>query len=878
MKPALASDFVLARYRITDLLGAGGMGEVYKAWDSSLERSVALKVLPPQLVQNSDRVRRFVQEAKAASSLNHPHIITIHDAGTESGVHFIAMELIEGETLRTKISGGASLRDLIGWLAQAADGLAKAHAAGIVHRDLKPDNIMITRDGYAKVLDFGLAKLIEPSSPPTAAHEVTQVRDDAETREGFVVGTIGYMSPEQVQGQPVDHRADIFSFGSILYEAATRRRAFAADSDVDLMHKIVHDQPEPVDRINPSTPAELRRVIRRCLAKDPDQRIQSMKDLAIELHEIHDEFESLTTHSDSHSMPTVIVPVAALRRRSWRVMAIAVAALIVIVIGIAIWQVPHGPQFTLDKLQIRKLTTNGNVRKAAISPDGKYLAYDVNSEGKFSIRLRQVATGSDLQTTLPDEQSIEGISFTPDSNYLYFSARETAMSEYSILQSIPTLGGNPRKLVFDVDTDVTFSPDGSRIAFVRGAPDRGEMHLVVAGADGSNPRVLYASRGGERLDTFAPSWSPDGKRIAATTGFASDIKSIVIVDAATGAVSKLGEPWSDLTSVVWLPDGSGVIASATPKGGANGQVWFVGYPEGKRSRIFSDLNDYSDLTMTADGRSLAAVQLTAQSSIHVTGPNGDRLLSGPEASRISGFAAAGDRIVYSLFRPGASQLWVVDANGTRTQLTGMTPADWPSSSRDGRTVLFSGRVDGVPHVFAIDIDGNNLRQVTRGDGELYPDIAPDGTWFVYTTKKDGRIMRQSIGGGTPQLVEANNVYYAKIAPDGKSVALAAWRRDANGKAEINLTDVPVGGGTSRGSIPWLAERNWEWTPSGEIAWVSPTDRRSLWSTSFAGGPPRKLLELPSSAIATFAFSADAKTIYTAHTDASQDAVLLTDFR
>jgi len=879
VKRSLAQDHVISRYRLGELLGAGGMGEVYRAWDSALERPIALKILPPQLVQNADRVRRFVQEAKAASSLNHPHIVTIHDVGEESGVHFIAMELIDGETLRTKISSGAPLRDLLRWLAQAADGLAKAHAAGIVHRDLKPENIMITRDGYAKVLDFGLAKLIEPSSPTTAAREVTQVRHDDATREGFVVGTIGYMSPEQVQGQRVDHRSDIFSFGAMLYEAATRRRAFAADSDVDLMHKIVHDNPEPIDRLNPNTPAELRRIVRRCLAKDPDQRIQSMKDLAIDLHEIHDQFETLTTNSDSHSMPTVIVP-AMTRRRSWRTVAL-IAAVVIIAAGLVAWRIRShaaAPQFTLDKLQIRKLTTSGNVRLAAISPDGKYLAYEVNDDGRFSLRLRQVATGSDLQTVVPHEEDFQGVSFSPDSNYLYFAARETPMSEYSILHSMPILGGPARKLLFDVDSAVTFSPDGKRIAFIRGAPEKEQSNLFVAGADGTNAKILFVGRDDTRFGFTAPAWSPDGKSIAAVTGYAST-PHIVIVDVASAKATTLGDAWADLSSLAWMADGSGLFVTAAPQGsGASSQVWFVGYPDGRRSRIFSDLSYYDDVTATADGKTLAAVQVNVSSSLFASAPNGEnaKRIAGPE-SKISAIAVSGDRIVYTVYRPGATQLWSVDTNGTRTQLTTMAPVEWPSATRDGRTILFEATNGGVPHIYAIDADGGNLRQLTRGKSEGLPSVSPDGTWFAYATG-DGKIMRQSMSGGAATIVADQTLPLSRVSPDGTSVVVMAWRREANGKTSIELKDVPVNGGASRGSIPWLAERDWDWTPSGDIAYVNWSARRTLWSVSFKGGDPRKLMELPSSSLYAFAFSPDGKQIYTSHTDQMQDAVWLTDFR
>src|SRR5262245_34304410 len=302
----------IARYRVVGPLATGGLGEVYLASDETLHRPVALKVLPARLVRSEERVRRFITEAKSASSLNHPNIVTIYeigrdrvrasqpgaDAESDAGpvsdpVHFISMELVEGETLGRKIhEENTDLRTLLGWLAQAADGIAKAHAAGIIHRDLKPGNIMVSNDGYAKVLDFGLAKLTERQAdvPQDATSAPTEA---PATGEGTVLGTSGYMSPEQVQGKPVDARSDIFSMGCVLYEAATRRRPFAAETDIEVMHRILRDRPTPVEEIAPQVPAEVRRIIRRCLAKSPDQRFQSMKDLAIERREVHDEYDAL---------------------------------------------------------------------------------------------------------------------------------------------------------------------------------------------------------------------------------------------------------------------------------------------------------------------------------------------------------------------------------------------------------------------------------------------------------------------------------------------------------------------------------------------------------------------------------------------------------
>jgi serine/threonine protein kinase/tetratricopeptide (TPR) repeat protein len=286
----------LGRYEIRSKIGEGGMGEVYLAEDTRLHRNVALKILPTDLAANRDRMRRFEQEATAAAALNHPNIATIHEIGESAGVHFIAMEFIDGQTLRETIHREQTeLRKLLRYLQQVAEGLAKAHQAGIVHRDLKPDNVMITRDGYAKILDFGLAKLTEQTKPPvieSAPQEApTAVMRQPRSTPGVVMGTVGYMSPEQAQGRAVDHRSDIFSFGCLLYEAATGQRAFESESTIDTLHKIVHVPVPLVKDANPAAPADLTRIVRRCLAKDPDDRYQSIREAAIELRELRRELE-----------------------------------------------------------------------------------------------------------------------------------------------------------------------------------------------------------------------------------------------------------------------------------------------------------------------------------------------------------------------------------------------------------------------------------------------------------------------------------------------------------------------------------------------------------------------------------------------------------
>src|SRR5438034_100208 len=295
MPEILTANSTISHYRIVSKIGAGGMGEVYLAQDTKLDRKVALKILPADLAANQDRMRRFTQEAKAAAALNHPNIATIHEIGESDGVNFIAMEFIDGATLREKIhQEQTDLRKLLRYLQHVAEGLAKAHAAGIVHRDLKPDNIMITRDGHAKILDFGLAKLVEsPTSSERSADSVATALMQQHSTPGTILGTVGYMSPEQAQGKTkeIDQRSDIFSFGCILFEAATGKKPFEGESVIKSLHMVIYEPAPPLADFNPSAPSELQRIVRRCLAKDPDERYQSIKEVAIELKQLRHELE-----------------------------------------------------------------------------------------------------------------------------------------------------------------------------------------------------------------------------------------------------------------------------------------------------------------------------------------------------------------------------------------------------------------------------------------------------------------------------------------------------------------------------------------------------------------------------------------------------------
>jgi eukaryotic-like serine/threonine-protein kinase len=385
----------LGPYEILALIGAGGMGEVYRARDTRLDREVAIKVLPSELAADRERLKRFEKEARSASSLNHPSIVTIYDIGQADSGSYIAMELVDGKTLREVLSAGAlPVRRLLSIGAQIADGLAKAHACGIVHRDLKPENVMTSADGFAKILDFGLAKLTQPE-PESLAH-TKAATVSLGTEPGVVMGTVGYMSPEQAVGQAQDFRSDQFSFGAVLYEMATGKRAFNGRTNPETLAAIIREEPEPIGTLNPKVPPPLRWIVERCLAKDSKERYASTEDLARDLASVRDHLSEVASSAES---PVVLATPP--RRRAWIPSLIVVA--VVVALGITAWSLRRSGFFwrnPLAEAQFTRLTDwEGSELDAAISGDGKFVAFLSDRDGPFDAWVGQIGSGEFLNLT-----------------------------------------------------------------------------------------------------------------------------------------------------------------------------------------------------------------------------------------------------------------------------------------------------------------------------------------------------------------------------------------------------------------------------------------------------------------------------------------------
>ena len=878
------SGTTIGRYRVGALLGQGGMGEVYRADDTDLARGIALKVLPQALVGDPDRLARFVQEARTASALNHPHLISIYEigearpSGLSQPVHYIAMELVVGETLRQLIdSNRIDLRKLADYFSQAADALAAAHAAGIVHRDLKPENVMVADAGYAKVLDFGVAKL-RPASPFTGSDEHATVT--AGTAPGVILGTVGYMSPEQARGDTVDHRTDIFSFGCMLYETAAGARPFGGGSTVDILHRIIHEEPPPL----PATarfPAELQRIIRKCLAKDPGERYQSMKEVALDLRALRRELDTSAT--------TPILAAGAAPRKSVRLAAAEAVLVLAAILGVLWFATRSQPEPVAAPLDIVRITRTGTVIDAAISPDGNYLAYVESSAGKQSLWLRQVAGTRPILLDSPTG-GFWGATFSKDGASIYYSVKNSANTT-GTLYSIPVLGGMPAPLLQRIDSTVTFSPDGGQLAYLRIEAD-GASSLMIAGANGRDPRVLATRRPPEFFAPgffVAPSWSPDGKRIAAAVrNTATRDAGIFTFDVADGSAHPLPARYAEASFTQWRPDGRGLFVIGRMLGvlgtGNGGQIWLQPYPSGELRRITSDMIEYRNASLTRDGRTMVAVGFEASTGLSIVSleTGEERVLPAERSDGGPGVAWDGQQIFYVKALPRELQIWTMKTDGSdpRELIRDVRPA--LAVSPDGRTLVYSAERDGRVQLLRADVNGRDVRPLAPVPDATWLTFSPDGRWVLFTSSKDGEpaTYKVPVEGGEPALV-ARDFQRAVVSFDGGLVA-GVHRSTGQDQDQIALAVLSLADGRVVHRLPGYAPATgsggFAWAPDDASLFFTSVERMNIWKWTFAGGEPRKVTNFSERAIIRLALSPDGKSALVSRGNAVRDAFLFTNLR
>jgi Tol biopolymer transport system component len=696
----------LGPYEIVAPLGAGGMGEVYRARDSRLGREVALKVLPQELSEDSDRLARFEQEARSASALNHPNIVTVHDIGRSDSTSFIAMELVDGRTLRELAAAGPiPARRVLGIATQIAEGLAKAHGAGIVHRDLKPENVMVTKDGFVKILDFGLAKLVEPESGQVS---VMPTLAKQETHPGVVMGTVAYMSPEQASGEPVDFRSDQFSFGSILYEIASGQKPFQRKTTAETMSAIIRDEPEPIGKVRPEVPAPLRWIVERCLAKDPEERYASTRDLARELASVRDHASEIS------STPEEAVSLGPRPLRRLRRSTVAMAGLFLLLFGVvggwlvASKRVPKAAAPTFRRLTFR----SGSLQNARFTPDGETIVYGATWAGEAP---RLYAARPESPESRPFEFSADILAVSKTGEMAVLLEQNPLVG---ILARVPFAGGVPRRAVEDVPyASADWSPDGRELAVIRFIGGRSRLEFPIG-------KTLY-----EAETLLSPRFSPRGDMIAFFERRRSGTMGIIPVSG--GPVRTIVEGF-DLPggAPCWTADGK--------------EIWFTGASEaGKPSALHA---------ASLDGTVRLVAQMPGELELDDISRDGRVLLAHHTLINSMRALASGDTAERDL-----------------TWLDFSVPAD---ISPDGRTIVFSESGEGggkTSAVYLRNIDGSPA--VRLGDGEALA-LSPDGKLVLVRSPDAGdRIVILPTGTGEPKTIPLPGFEAIDVAawlPDGKA--------------------------------------------------------------------------------------------------------------
>ena len=790
---------------------------------------------------------------------------------------------------------------------------------------------MVTREGHAKVLDFGLAKLVETGKAGASlqsgggASEVATALMQQHSTPGAILGTVGYMSPEQAQGNinEIDQRSDIFSFGCILYEAVTGRKPFEGKDTIDSLNKIIREPAPPVTELNPAAPSDLQRIVRRCLAKDAEERYQTIKDVAIEIKEVRRELQSgagidttvppstlsksnqpsaeaissqmnaaisspardsfstrpssaeyLFNRMQRHKMGTVVA------------LALGIVALAGFGYGIYRWTAKQDePALSFQTAKITRLTTTGRASGVGISPDGKYVVHVQVEGGQQSLWTRQVATQSNVQIVAPAAVGYaDSMTFSPDGNYVYYSIASQEYPDRALFQ-VPTLGGTPKKLLENIaPSPITFSPDGKQFAFVRPAPGK-EPALMIANADGTNERKLVAVRNPPEA-ILSSAWSPDGRRIAyVRSNTDSNDQTIFEAQVADGSTRPLtAQRWLRIFRLAWLADGSGLLILATPGQSFISQIWHLPYPEGEARQITNDLNDYRGMSLAADSNTLAVVQSETQASIWVA-PVGDTSRARPVTSG-SGKADTAPawtpdgRIVYQSNASGTDDIWITDAGGGNPkQLTANARINQAAAvSPDGRYIVFHSDRTGVPHLWRMNIDGSDQRQLTNGaSGEQGARFSPDGRWIVYSTSFGKRTIWKMPADGSGESVQLTDKIsrVPTVSPDGKLVAY--FYRDENGPWRIAVA--PIEGGQPLKTFD-INSAGLRWTPDGSaLAYIGgPGGVANIFAQPLDGGAPKQLTDFKADRIFSFAFSPDGKQLALSRGTTSNDVVLISNFK
>jgi serine/threonine protein kinase len=843
--PILSEGSRFGKYTVLRRIGSGGMGDVYLAEDTRLYRRVALKLLASWSNLDTDSVARFQQEALAASTLNHPNVPVVYEADEVDGQHYIATEFVEGMNLSERIARGR-----LGWpeavsiAIQVGRALAAAHVAGIIHRDVKPSNILLREDGTVKLADFGIAKLLEQTSSVPAAHRVT-------TAVGALIGTPAYMSPEQFSGQSIDARTDVWSLAAVLHEMIVGSAPSASENLL---------------RGSPLCAPVVWKAVGRALERDQDRRYKTVQ-----------EFTAVLESAIQSRRP---------RGRSGiryaRSGAVAGLLSLLVMASYLVVRLRRAPvnaePFRVDR--VSKLTSSGKAIDTAISPDGRYVLYIVNDSGRYSIRLRELTTGSDAERIGASDVIYSNPTFAPDSNTFYYLADEK--KDLRTLYRAPLIEGTPSKVIEDVDSPVTVSPDGRQIEFGRGRPSAGDTALFVASADGTGLRQIVARPYALAFLFGGACWSADGKSIFTGALVGAERAAIIKVQISNGSQTQLSRStWRWVGRVNSISDGHGLMFPAAEVESISPQIYQLSLNENKVSAITADLARY--MKASASARGIVTVQEDRQSAIWL-----NNLKDSSQSRRITPLSGGYWQLAWLpdgslLSQTGAGRelnIWRIFQDGSRQRVTTGPHIDWNTVvSPDGKHLAFVSNRAGGLHLWTGDPEGHFLRQLTTGEGRISsPSFTPDGS-IVYCETNSGSatILKIPAEGGTPVRVLPTEARKPVVSPDGKF--LACELKDRKLGWQTSIVDLQ----TARvfRTLPDIPYDDWlRWTPDGRaLAYIATQNGVSnIAAKVLVDGSEKRLTKFGEETIFSFDMARNGREIALIRGIVVSDIVLLEGIR